>query len=193
MVSMNQTTMTADQNGSSLKKGHRSKNIFKVALFMMRGRSRKSKMLPPDQDSKSTWKRLLGSMRPLHLQSTQSPPHNDIPQKIQTSAPSPKGMDYGTDGFESASEQSAYSPSPCSSRYASAVGLNELVKDEEEEEVVEEEKVVVKENGEEGDEIIDAKAEEFIAEFYHQMRLQRLDVTDNHYTEISMRSLGFQS
>ncbi|KHN08655.1 hypothetical protein glysoja_024564 [Glycine soja] len=179
---------------SSLKKGKRQKNFFKVALFMMRGRSRKSKMLAVDDESKSIWRKLVGSMRPLHLQSNQSPSHdidnnnnnNNIPphqskmMKI-TSAPS----ENGDDGFDSASEFT-YSPSPASSRYASAVGLNEMVQEEEEE--VAKEKI--NNDDGDGDEMIDAKAEEFIAQFYHQMRLQSLDVTDDHYQEISMRSLG---
>ncbi|TKY52478.1 hypothetical protein E2542_SST24000 [Spatholobus suberectus] len=178
---------------SSLKKGKGSKNFFKVALFMMRGGSRKSKVLAADDESKSTWRKLLGSMRPLHLQSNESPLHNNnnnnnIPQSkmMITSAPS----ENGDDGFESASEFT-YSPSPASSRYASAVGLNEMVQEEENENENEKEEEVVKENNDGyGDEMIDAKAEEFIAQFYHQMRLQRLDVMDRRYQEISMRSLG---
>ncbi|KAL2323689.1 hypothetical protein Fmac_028068 [Flemingia macrophylla] len=176
----NQTTR------SSLKKSRRSKNIFKVALFMMRARSRKTKALVKDDESKSIWRKVLGSMRPLHLQSNQS--HDDNNNNNDNNVilqPSKKMItlklsgNNGDEGFESASEF-AKSPSPCSSRYASAVGLNEMVQGEEEN--VE----VVKENGDD----IDAKAEEFIAQFYQEMRLQQWGVLDRRYKEISMRSLG---
>lgn len=169
---------------SSLKKGKRQKNFFKVALFMMRGRSRKSKMLAVDDESKSIWRKLVGSMRPLHLQSNHDDDNNNNVNPHQskmmktTSAPS----ENGDDSFDSATEF-GNSSSPASSRYASAVGLNEMVQEEEENEKI-------NNNDGEGDEMIDAKAEEFIAQFYHQMRLQSLDVTDDHYQEISMRSLG---
>jgi hypothetical protein len=86
--------------------------------------------------------------------------------------------------------------SVANSPYASAIGLNELVSSDEEnerqeeieEEEEEEEEVAVRGNG---DETIDAKAEEFIAQFYQQMRLQRLNNVDRHYQERSERSLGF--
>nr|KYP74220.1 hypothetical protein KK1_006890 [Cajanus cajan] len=172
----------------SLKKGKRSKNIFKVALFMMRGRSRKAKALAVDDESKSMWRKIVGSMRPLHLQSMHSPTrdnnnnnNNIIPQPNKKMITLPLS-ENGDEGFDSASEF-VNSPSPSSSRYASAVGLNEMVQEEEEKV---EEVGVEKEN----DDDIDAKAEEFIAQFYHEMRLQRLDVMDRHYKEISMRSLG---
>ncbi|ESW17163.1 hypothetical protein PHAVU_007G216300 [Phaseolus vulgaris] len=177
---------------SSRKNTRGSKNIFKVALFMMRGRSRKSKMLV-DDESKSVWRKIVGSMRPLHLQGDQSPRHHNsasIPQSktIVTSTPFENDVDHGDDAFDSASE---YSPSPSSSRYASAVGLNEMVQEaENEEDGVKGRNTNGDNNDGEGDEMIDAKAEEFIAEFYHQMRLQRFDVVDSHYQEISMRSLG---
>nr|KYP47555.1 hypothetical protein KK1_030750 [Cajanus cajan] len=102
-------------------------------------------------------------MRPLHLQSTRSP--------RATPVQSP-----------SAAAEEPYSPSPPSSRYASAEGLNELVKSEEEKESREEDG--------DGDEMIDSKAEEFIAQFYQQMRLQRFDSMDRDYIERSNRSLG---
>lgn len=183
-----------------VKKGG-SKNIFKVMLFMMRSRSsRKSKVLPINDDSRSIWRKLVGSMRPLHLQSNQclrpqidnnNSNNNDnddmvMKKKMITTIEEMPSCDHiqSEDVFDSAS------PSPASSRYASAVGLNEMVKDQEEEEV----ENVVKDNKDnnegDGDDMIDAKAEEFIAQFYKQMRLQRLDIVDRRYEEISMRSLG---
>ncbi|OIW07021.1 hypothetical protein TanjilG_02655 [Lupinus angustifolius] len=181
---------------SSLKKKkHGNKNIFKVALFMMRGSHKKSKLLLKDDGSRSIWRKLVGSMRPLHLQNNQSPIQTPkakaiiaLPYENNTS-----NLDIHqseVDGFDSASEF-ANSPSPASSRYASAVGLNEMVQDEEnhKEEDKEEENVMEEDDGN-GDEMIDAKAEEFIAQFYRDMKLQSLDIVDRRFMEISMRSLG---
>ena len=42
-----------------------------------------------------------------------------------------------------------------------------------------------------GDWMIDAKAEDFIAQFYQEMKLQRLDSVDRRYVERSQRSLGW--
>ncbi|KAK7278204.1 hypothetical protein RJT34_23229 [Clitoria ternatea] len=171
------------------KKG--SKNFFTVALYMMRGRSRKTKVLPADEESKSVWRKLVGSMRPLHLQSNVSPPPKTIVNHQQHMMITSSPLSNGYEGFESATDVT-YSPSlATSSRYASAVGLNEMVEEEEEESGKEE--VVVKENcyiDDDGDEMIDAKAEEFIAQFYQQMRMQDLDATNLHYRELSLRSLG---
>ncbi|KAF1878352.1 hypothetical protein Lal_00047019 [Lupinus albus] len=167
------------------KKTHGSKNIFKVALFMMRGHHRKSKLLHVDDGSRSIWRNVVGSMRPLHLQNNNFP--IQIPKSKSNTITTLPYENQNTsdhhsdvDGFDSASDF-ANSPSPMSSRYASAVGLNEMVQDEE--------NVMVEEDGN-GDEMIDAKAEEFIARFYREMKLQSLDITDPHYNEISMRSLG---
>ncbi|CAL0319761.1 unnamed protein product [Lupinus luteus] len=80
------------------------------------------------------------------------------------------------------------------SRYASTVGLNELVESDEENdnpEVIMEDDEECEENGNgNGDEMIDTKADEFIAEFYKQMRLQHFHVVGHHYKERSRRSLG---
>ncbi|CAJ1969915.1 unnamed protein product [Sphenostylis stenocarpa] len=199
VISIDQKTISPHEQSndkltrSSAKKGKRARNIFKVALFMMRGRS-KSKLVV-SEESKSVWRRILGSMRPLHLQNDQSPPHDNntnMPQSKPTITSSRFAngvVDSGDDAFDSASEFTN-SPSPCSSCYASAVGLDELVQEENEKEGVEEMNSDDGNSDGEGDEMIDAKAEEFIAHFYHQMRLERFDDVDRHYQEISMRSLG---
>lgn len=220
-----------------LKKGSSkgSKNFFKIVVFMLRGHSRKTKsIMPIDNESKSMWKKLLGSMRPMHLQSNQSPPQilngknnhkkvvieNNVNSIIDT---------QGEDGFHNASEflnspspTRSYLASVASSRYASAVGLSEMVEEEKEEEIVEKdnnnnnnnendddmidadaaglnemveeekkEEIVNKDSNNNNeideDDMIDAKAEDFIAKFYREMRLQRMDV---RYNEMSMRSLG---
>jgi hypothetical protein len=83
------------------------------------------------------------------------------------------------------SPDSSQYASTTNSLYASAVGLNEMVEEEKEEEIVNKDDIVG-----DGDDMIDAKAEEFIAQFYQDMRLQRMDIVDHRYNEISMRSLG---
>jgi hypothetical protein len=60
-----------------------------------------------------------------------------------------------------------------------------MVEEEKEEEIVNKDDIV-----DDGDCMIDTKAEEFIAQFYQDMRLQRMDIVDHRYNEISMRSLG---
>ncbi|CAL0320861.1 unnamed protein product [Lupinus luteus] len=179
----------------SLKKKKHGTNIFKVALFMMRGGHKKSKLLLKDDGSRSIWRKLVGSMRPLHLQNNQSPIQTPKARTIITLPYENNTSDLDihqseVDGFDSASEF-ANSPSPASSRYASAVGLNEMVQDEENhKEDKEEEENVMEEDDGNGDEMIDAKAEEFIAQFYRDMKLQSLDIVDRRFMEISMRSLG---
>ncbi|KAK7337500.1 hypothetical protein VNO77_18079 [Canavalia gladiata] len=164
-------------------------NVLRVALFVMRGhRSRKSNKLRLEDGSKSVWTKVVGSMRPLHLQSNQS--SGSISQ-LTTALPSPSPSSSEDEPY------SPYSPSPTSSRYASAVGLNELVQSDEDNEKQE---VIMEESNEhenehehehdDGDEMVDAKADEFIARFYEQMRLQRLDSADRRYNERRQRSLG---
>ncbi|CAJ2629066.1 unnamed protein product [Trifolium pratense] len=190
MISFNpESKTTLDHNPQPKKTSKRSKNIFKVVLLMMRGHSRKSTkaVFPVEDESKSTWRKIVGSMRPMHLQSNQSPPRiiNGENNLKKVAIEKNNNIDIqGKDGFDYEPE-SLLSPSPDSSRYvsatnslyASAVGLNEMVEEEKEEEI--------------GDDMIDAKAEEFIAQFYQEMRLQLMDdIVDHRYKEISMRSLG---
>ncbi|MCH94747.1 hypothetical protein A2U01_0015712 [Trifolium medium] len=204
MISFNpESKTTLDHNPQpnpipNRKPSKRSKNIFKVALLMMRGHSRKSTkaVFPVEDESKSIWRKIVGSMRPMHLQSNQSPPRiingeNNLKKVVIEKN---NNVDIqGEDGFDYERE-SSLSPSPDSRRYASAtnslyasaVGLNEMVEEEKEEEIVNKDNI-----GDDGDDMIDAKAEEFIAQFYQEMRLQIMDdIVDHRYNEISMRSLG---
>ncbi|XP_058742621.1 uncharacterized protein LOC131615142 [Vicia villosa] len=190
------TTLDEKPQPKAIIKNKRSKNFFKVALFMMRGHSRKSSkaILPVDDESRSIWRKLVGSMRPMHLQSNKSPPQilngQSNLKHVKVVVETANDHEGEEDRFHL-----AYSPSPASSRhasaassrYASAVGLNEMVEEEKEEEIVNR----GSENyGDDGDDMIDAKADEFIAHFYQEMRLQRMDVVDHRYNELSMRSLG---
>ena len=139
-----------------------SKNFFKVVVFMMRGHSRKTKsIMPIDNESKSMWKKLLESMRPMHLQSNQSPPQILNGENNKKKVVIENIDTQGEDGFHNASEF-LNSPSPtrscfdkvASSRYASAVGLSEMVEEEKEEEIVEKDNNITNEN--DGDDMIDA-------------------------------------
>ncbi|KAJ7977627.1 Cotton fiber protein [Quillaja saponaria] len=175
------------QNKSSLKKKKKrgAMHMLKVALFMLRRRSKKSKSLPVEVASKGTWKRLLGTMRPLHLQSNRSdpsPPLNHDHDHVTI-------MDHHDDDVSvyTTPRSPAESPEASMSRYASAVNLQELDNGGNDD-VITVEDVTYDLN--DGDEMIDAKAEEFIAHFYQQMRLQRLDSADRCYQERIQRSIG---
>ncbi|CAJ2631950.1 unnamed protein product [Trifolium pratense] len=190
-------------------------NVLRVAILMMRGSPKKSNVTPKksnvtpkDDESKNVWSKLVGSIRPLHLQSNQSP-RSFSGQKFNQLiplAPDSPSSECGASMFTA--EEEPYSPlqkSPSISRYASAVGLNELVKSEAtsryasavglnelvpSDEENEKEEAIEDEVDGNGDEKIDAKADEFIAQFYQQMRLQRLNNVNRHYKERSQRSLG---
>jgi hypothetical protein len=191
-------------------------NVVRVALLMMRGSSPKKSSVTPkksnvtDNESKNVWSKFVGSIRPLHLQGSRSPQSfsgRKFDQLI--TLPSPSSSESTGSASVFTAEEEPFSPlqkSPSNSRYASAVGLNELVQSDanspyasaiglnelassdEESEIQEEIEEEIRENG---DETIDAKADEFIAQFYQQMKLQRLNNVDRHYQERSERSLGF--
>lgn len=186
-------------NPPRLRKKRGAMHIIKVALFMMRNRSEKSRggAIPLNDGTKSVWKKLVGSVRPLHLQQrnessppSPSPSLSPSPSHSLKPNPNPLTLESPPAYYSDFSEDALFSPSASSSRsgadsrYASAVGLNEMVEDGETEE--ESDRAV---NEGEGDNMIDAKAEEFIANFYHQMKLQRMNSMD-HYREIRERSLG---
>ncbi|XP_054801728.1 uncharacterized protein LOC129305724 [Prosopis cineraria] len=142
--------------------------FIKVALFLMTSGSGKSKGSTPS-DSKSLWRKLVGSVRPLHLQLQQvAEPEAKRPLPAPLTHPSPARTEF--------SEEALFSPTAGSSQsnsgtpYSSAVGLDEMVQGEQEKEAPEESDAV-SEDGD-GDRMIDAKAEEFIANFYNEMRLQ---------------------
>ncbi|KAM3326431.1 hypothetical protein P3S67_001557 [Capsicum chacoense] len=121
----------------------------------------------PVADSKGeNWKKLVGSMRPLHLQDNQSPPNPRPPVK----SPS-----MPAEFFEQFSSPYSVSPSSSSagtmSQYASANNLQELCGERNDEEEEEDPDQAFDAYG--ADDMIDAKAENFIAQFYEQMRLQQ--------------------
>ncbi|ESW35156.1 hypothetical protein PHAVU_001G211600 [Phaseolus vulgaris] len=178
-----------------VKKMSGGMRFLRVALLVMRGRSRKPKAIHQvgqiDDGSKCRWRKIVGSMRPLHLQSNQTPRSVSDSAAVFYSPKSP-AKDCGGNVSDFVAEEEPYSPSPPSSRYASAVGLNELVQSDEENEKQE---VIMEEDEEQvdgdGDEMIDSKAEDFITQFYQEMRLQRMDTVDRLYVERNQRSLGW--
>ncbi|KAK2649591.1 hypothetical protein Ddye_017080 [Dipteronia dyeriana] len=161
------------------KKKRSAMHILRVALYMFRRKSSKSKTsIHVDVASKGPWKKVLAAIRPLHLQSHQSPTKFDIEAQAQAPAPATSMIEHFEDVF---SPKDIASPStPCSSvdgmsQYASALNLQELdvcTEDEEEDDMH------YDEDG--GDEMIDTKAEQFINNFYEQMRLQQREYMSRH-------------
>ncbi|XP_009604501.1 uncharacterized protein [Nicotiana tomentosiformis] len=119
----------------------------------------------PTVDSKGdNWKKLVGSMRPLHLQDNQSPPTTHQPPPVKSPSPT----------VECCENVSSPSPSTSSagtmSQYASANNLQELYGESSDDEEEDPDQVF---DAIGADEMIDAKAENFIAQFYEQMRRQQ--------------------
>ena len=154
-------------------KGSGPVNFFRVALYMLSRKNKKSKPLPVD----SSLTRLVGSFRPLHLQDNDSQLSPSAP-----ASPSPQsdaGLVFphqqasAVEGFiSSAASSSSSSSYEGMSRYASAQNLQELdCEDDDDDENGDSDSYY---DGIEGDEMIDTKAEEFIAQFYRQMRMNKL-------------------
>ncbi|KAL6505059.1 hypothetical protein OROGR_024876 [Orobanche gracilis] len=153
--------------------------IFKVALFMMRKRRgdklggkpvlAKQDSTPANNTNNANWTKLVGSVRPLHLQETSQSP----PPQIAAAAISGEIREM----IPPASPSAASTSSGTMSKYASAASLLDLdnSSDEEEEDPDEVFDALT------GDEMIDAKAEKFIAQFYKQIQLQKTARTHRHH------------
>ncbi|KAI4341666.1 hypothetical protein MLD38_026360 [Melastoma candidum] len=168
-------------NGAKKKRGGIS--LLRAAMHMLHRRPSGKKLKKPiyaEVASAEVLNKVVGSMRPLHAQGDESPPNSAAPVIVMSSFHSP------TEQFEDVPQSPAsviVPPSPDhssttseggTSRYASALNLQELdaAGDEENEN---------KEGGEDnrgGDEMIDLKADEFIARFYQQMRIQNQNERD---------------
>lgn len=167
---------TADNAGARKKGGAGAAHLLKAASFILR-RSKKPK--PSQVDVASN---------PLHVDSNNSSPRPSI-EAVRSPSLSPPMVEHD---FEevclSPMSQAGESSSSCSeastSRFASAVNLQEL----ERKELVDGD-AAYEECG--GDEMnIDAKAEQFIAQFYEQIRLQRVESFNRRYHEMIERSIG---
>jgi hypothetical protein len=154
------------------KKKRGPTHLLKVASFALR-RSKKSKPIHVEAvESKGMWRRLVGLRLPL-----------------RGNQPSLQIGEHSDDTTQSTVSQSGASSSSCSeasvSRYASAANLEELDRSEDEDDDHEAYRDC---NG--GDEMIDVKADVFIARFYEQMKLQRMSSVDRRYHEMNERSIG---
>lgn len=128
--------------------------IFKAALYILRKKpDEKEAAKKKSAESDGNWKKIVGSMRPLHVQETpQSPMYQ---------------MSPASDDFPSPASPAPSSSCGTMSQYASALNLRDLDNCDDEEEDPDEVFDAIT-----GDEMIDAKAEEFIAQFYKQIQLQ---------------------
>lgn len=163
-------------------------NIIKVALYMLRKKGDKSskKLSPsfPTSATNVTLTNLVGAFRPFHLQRDVGdmsppapPPHNFLESHVAEVVVVPPEE-------TSPAYNPKYAASTCSSssgggmsRYDSAQSLYDLDDhdddDDHEEGMMDDGDAYY--DGLEGDEMIDAKADMFIAKFYQQMRLQHLN------------------
>lgn len=160
-------------NNADEKKKRGATHLLKATSFVLR-RYKKPKPVHVEVESKGMWKRLVGSM----LHSNQS---------------SPTVEHHLDDTVPSSVSQSGASSSACSeasvSRYASAVNLEEL--DRGSEDNYDDDHEAYNDCGG-GDKMIDVKADMFIARFYEQMKLQRMDSVDRRYHEMNKRSIGWR-
>lgn len=179
-------------NIETKKKKSGSFGIFRAALFMLRKRpaEKEAKKSITKQNSKASnanWTKLVGSMRPLCLQETPESPtaavaasplpqtaHEKIEEKIQLQK-QPSAAESIEEMIPPASPF-ASSSSGTMSQYASAASLQDLYNcsDDEDEDPDEVFDAIT------GDEMIDAKAEEFIAQFYKQIQLQNTAASYYH-------------
>nr|GLL33053.1 uncharacterized protein LOC109182590 [Ipomoea trifida] len=155
----------ADESEKRKKKKRSSSfGFLRAASMIFRTKSiekQQKKERVSDEDGKqgrNNWKNIVGSMRPLTLQQ-KSPAVSPSPTVEDLQALVPQG------GLESPAP-SYFSSSGSSSRYASAANLQELDSCDDVDDPDEVFDAIT------GDDMIDAKAEQFINQFYQQMRLQ---------------------
>lgn len=139
--------------------------IFRAALYMLRKSTDEKEAAAKKEKSGGgggDWKKMVGSIRPMHGQEAPaSPMHMMSPVHM---------MSPGSDHWTSPASSSASSCGTMS-RYASAPNLRDLCDGEEEIEESERDPDEVF-DAITGDEMIDVKAEEFIAQFYKQIQHQ---------------------
>lgn len=178
IVRHDQPSMSPKSKKDKKKRG--PLHLARVALFMLRRGQPKKPPLHVEAAAATTGTltKLVGSMRPLHLHDNDNDNDNvdgkSLPGltcvNVHVHASPKASCEHFEDVFPPPSPSDG---DPSSSRYASAQNLQELDRNYEEEEEEEEEwrgQVVG-----EGDQMIDTKADEFIAQFYKQMGLQLLD------------------
>lgn len=160
------------------KKKSGSFGIFKAALFMLKkkngNKSSKNSIAKQDAAETANWTKLVDSMRPLHLQEANAM----SPASSVSGDESPPSLAV----VEDVMAQPPYSPSAAStststgtmSKFASAQSLRDLYcsSDDENEDDDGDDDPDAMFDALGGDEMIDAKADEFIARFYKQIHMQ---------------------
>ncbi|KAF8006645.1 hypothetical protein BT93_K0831 [Corymbia citriodora subsp. variegata] len=167
------------------KKGGAMSLLRAALLLIRRGSGKKSKpSLQIEVAASDVLNKVVGTMRPLHIISHQSPPHEGA-APVHLPPPREHFVDVLSASPMSTPARS-YSPSfrsstsGSTSRYASAANLQELLQGNSDDEDQDDQDGPYNANG--GDNMIDAKAEEFILQFYQQMRAQ------NHNENIRRRT-----
>ncbi|CAN4098244.1 unnamed protein product [Withania somnifera] len=141
--------------------------FFKAAMLVLRHRT-KAKRKAAQLAQQGDWKKLVGSMRPLHLQDNDDDDDNNNTVHCVTSPSSASGtMNQYASTNDLKALDDTYKSSGSMSQYASADNLQEL--DEQEDDPDQAFDAVG------ADDMIDAKAELFILQFYQQMRRQNID------------------
>ncbi|KAM3373632.1 hypothetical protein P3S68_012346 [Capsicum galapagoense] len=145
--------------------------LFKAAMLVLRHRTKgKKKAAQVTQtQQQGDWKKLVGSMRPLHLQDNTNIDNNTTSSLLPSDVTSPSAassssgtMSHYASANDLKSLDIASSPM---SQYASANNLQELDQDDPDQAF----------DAIGADDMIDAKAELFILQFYQQMRRQNID------------------
>lgn len=144
--------------------------LLRVVLLMLKRPSSKSKSV--EMASRTTWRRLVDSMRHFHLQSNKTPPTSIQAVPINSPLSQHFMSPYESNSLSASSSTPSFEG--LTSSYASANNLRELdglepIEDLDEEFVY---------DGDGGDDMIDQKAEEFIAMFYNQIKQQTMNSND---------------
>ncbi|XP_020101240.1 uncharacterized protein LOC109719117 [Ananas comosus] len=153
-------------------------SLIRAALFMVRGcSSGKKKFMNAEAPgspsaAEAGWKTLVSGMRPLHVPQLEYYPSNPL----LLPPPPPVGHESYHDVSLPPASPAHSTSSGEMSRYASAEDLQALDKNDDDLNSDE-----ATDDGSGGPNAIDVQAEDFIAKFYEQMRLQRME-SFNHNT-----------
>ncbi|CAN4093006.1 unnamed protein product [Withania somnifera] len=156
------------------KKKQGAFGFLRAASRKLRGRSLDLKqqkfsqeVVSPADSKGENWKKLVGSMRPLHLQD-KSPPSSHPPPPVRSPSLPAECFEIFSSPY---SPSSSTSSAGTMSKYASANNLQELCGERNDNNEEEDPDRAFDAIG--ADDMIDAKAENFIAQFYEQMRRQQ--------------------
>ncbi|CAN6876624.1 unnamed protein product [Brassica oleracea var. botrytis] len=172
------------------KKISRGMHVFSVVMFMLRRRRRRKAF------NTRFWRRVVESVRKVHSEITIMPTSKSTNTILLPPAPLPattteisqdggddadvindESGDRLTEAIEIFTAASSSSSSGISG-YASAMSLRDLDHHYDDEDEDDDDDVDCYSDVEEGDEMIDEKAEEFIVRFYEQMKMQKQVYTE---------------